>query len=207
EELLAAERDTVRGLAHRLRTPVTALRLEAENVTDPEVRADLAELVGQLQVAIDDAVREARRGLREDLRAGCDAVAVVGARVDYWTPLAEDQGRSTTVTMPKAPLRVGLSALELGDVVDVCIDNIFAHTPEGTAFEVRLVAEPDRAELSISDHGPGFPQERQARPGSSGEGLHIVRRLAQRVGGSVRTSPVGRPGAEVTVRLPLVDRS
>ncbi len=74
-QLLAAERENVRGLAHRLRTPVTALRLEAENVTDPTARADLGQLVGELQVAIDDVVREARRPLREDLPSRCEAVS------------------------------------------------------------------------------------------------------------------------------------
>lgn len=201
-QLLAAERENVRGLAHRLRTPVTALRLEAENVTDPAARADLAQLVGELQVAIDDAVREARRPLREDLPSSCDAVTAVSARVDYWTPLAEDQDRPVDVSLPAAPLPVRLSALELGDVVDVCIDNIFAHTPEGTGFSVRLVAEPSQAVLVITDQGPGFATAGAQRPGSSGEGLHIVRRLVRQAGGNVQTSPLGAPGATVRVSLP-----
>ncbi len=202
-QLLTAERENVRGLAHRLRTPVTALRLEAENVTDPAARAELDQLVGELQVAIDDAVREARRPLREDLPGQCEAVEIVSARIDYWTPLAEDQDRDLVVSLPQARLRVGLSALELGDVVDVCVDNVFAHTPEGTAFRVQLLAEPGRAVLVVSDAGPGFAPTRAQRPGSSGEGLHIVRRLARQAGGTVQTSPVGEPGATVRITLPL----
>ncbi len=204
-QLLAAERENVRGLAHRLRTPVTALRLEAENVTDPTARADLGQLVGELQVAIDDVVREARRPLREDLPSRCEAVSVVSARIDYWTPLAEDQDRDVAVTLPAEPLRVPLSALELGDVVDICVDNVFAHTPEGTGFSVRLLVEPGQAVLVVSDRGPGFAPAREQRPGSSGEGLHIVRRLVRQADGSVQTSPVGAPGATVRVTLPLAE--
>lgn len=48
EQLLAAERDAVRGLAHRLRTPVTALRLEAEQLTDPGLGADLTDQVDEV---------------------------------------------------------------------------------------------------------------------------------------------------------------
>ncbi len=71
EELLAAERDNVRGLAHRLRTPVTALRLEAEQVSDPQIRAGLAESVVQLQTTIDEVVREAQRPLRAKTCRAC----------------------------------------------------------------------------------------------------------------------------------------
>ncbi len=202
EQLLAAERDNVRGLAHRLRTPVTALRLEAEQVGDPETRADLAELVGQLQEAIDDVVREARRPLREDLPAGCDAVGVVAARADWWRPLAEDQNRVFDVGLPASDLRVGLSALELGDVVDICIDNVFAHTPEGTGLGVKLTGDGDVVSLVVRDDGPGFPARRsEPRPGTSGLGLQIARRLVEHAHGSLTTSAPGEPG-EVRITLP-----
>lgn len=205
EQLLAAERENVRGLAHRLRTPVTALRLSAEQVGDPEARADLAELVGQLQAAIDEVVREARRPLREDLPGSCDALAVVAARVDHWRPLAEDQGRVVSVRLPASAVRVGVSELDLGDVVDIFIDNIFAHTPEGAGFSVELDTGGGRATLTVTDEGPGMSAEpAEPRPGTSGEGLRIARRLVQRAGGSLTTSGVGSPGTRVRVELPLV---
>lgn len=202
EQLLAAERDNVRGLAHRLRTPVTALRLEAEQVADPETRTDLAELVGQLQEAIDDVVREARRPLREDLPAGCDAVGVVAARADWWRPLAEDQNRVFDVALPASGVRVGLSALDLGDVVDICIDNVFAHTPDGTGLGVKLTGEGEVVSLVVRDGGAGFPAERsEPRPGTSGLGLQIARRLVEHAHGSLTTSPPGAP-SEVRITLP-----
>lgn len=204
EQLLAAERENVRSLAHRLRTPVTALRLEAEQVEDPVGRAELAELVGQLQASIDGVVRDAQRPLREDLPGACDATAVVAARIDYWRPLAEDQGRAVAVSLPSGPLRVGLSELELSDVVDVGIDNIFAHTPEGTAFGVALSRVGDEVVLVLSDEGPGFPTVRPvARQGTSGMGLEIARRLVGRARGILETSPAGTPGGEVRIRMPL----
>jgi len=205
-QLLAAERDSVRGLAHRLRTPVTALRLEAEQVTDPATRTELGALVGQLQVAIDQVVAEARRPLREDLPAGCDAVAVVAARTDYWRPLAEDQGRAVELHLPRPPLRVALSALDLADIVDICIDNIFAHTEDGVGFGVRLEESGRRAVLLVSDEGDGFPATpAERRPGTSGLGLQLARRSVERAQGSLTTSAPGRPGAEVRVELPMLD--
>jgi signal transduction histidine kinase len=204
EELLVIEREAVRELAHRLRTPVTALRLESENVPDAESRAELGRLVGLLQAAIDDLVREARRPVREDLPADCDAVAVTAARVAYWTPLAEDQDRVLRVTLPAAPVRVALGAADLGDLVDICIDNVFAHTAEGTGLTVSLTRAGPFATLVVADEGAGFAATPgRQRQGSSGFGLQIVGRVLAKVGGSLRTSAPGEPGGRVELTLPL----
>lgn len=207
EELLTAERDNVGSLAHRLRTPVTALRLEAEQVEDPQLRASLAESVAGLQTAIDEVVREARRPLREGLPGICDATAIVRARIEYWRPLAEDQDRVVTTDLPAAPLRVGLSALELSDVVDICLDNVFAHTPDGTDFALRLRAADGRVELEVVDEGPGFPvRPNEPRRGTSGMGLRIARRVVERAHGRFSISPPGTPGGRVLIEFLVIPR-
>ncbi len=207
EELLAAERDNVGSLAHRLRTPVTALRLEAEQVDDPQLRASLSESVAGLQTAIDEVVREARRPLREGLPGICDATAVVRARVEYWRPLAEDQDRAVETGLPSTALRVGMSALELSDVVDICLDNIFAHTPDGTAFSLHLSSAGGRVELEVVDDGPGFPlRAEEPRRGTSGMGLRIARRVIERAHGRFTVSDRGVPGGRVLIELPLLPR-
>lgn len=206
EELLVAERDNVGSLAHRLRTPVTALRLEVEQVSEPALRESLTESVGQLQTAIDEVVREARRPLREGLPGTCDSVALVAGRAEYWRPLAEDQDREFQVSLPTGPLRVSMSSLQLGDVVDICIDNVFAHTDEGVDFSMSLTRQADQAVLVISDDGPGFPLvAAPVRPGTSGMGLRIARRLVAGAGGTVTVSVPGAAG-EVRIELPLLGR-
>ncbi|MEZ5194380.1 MAG: HAMP domain-containing protein, partial [Nocardioides sp.] len=108
-ELLAAERAAVGDLSHRLRTPVSALRLDAEAVPDPELGSRLQEHIAALQVTIDAIVTEARRPVRSDLRAQCDATSAVADRVDFWRALAEDQGRLMKVAVPARPLVVPLA--------------------------------------------------------------------------------------------------
>ena len=63
-ELLAAERAAVGDLSHRLRTPVTALRLDVESVRDPQLAARLQEHVEHLQRTVDAIVKDARRPVR-----------------------------------------------------------------------------------------------------------------------------------------------
>ena len=76
-ELLAAERESAADLAHRLRTPLTALRLDVEALP-PADRERLLDDVDAVSRGIDEVISEARRPVREGLGAGCDATAVVG---------------------------------------------------------------------------------------------------------------------------------
>ena len=204
EELLATEHAAVGDLSHRLRTPVTALRLDAETVDDADVAERLQEHIAVLQRTIDAIVKEARRPVRGDLAARCDAATTVATRVAFWRALAEDQDRPLETRLAAGPLQVGLAEDDLTDVVDVLVDNVFAHTPVGTPFRVLLAHDHDACRLVVSDDGPGLPRQRQRdRPGTSGLGLDIVRRAATAAGG---TATVGRStagGVEVTVQLPL----
>ena len=209
---MAAERAAVGDLSHRLRTPVTALRLDAEAVDDTELAHRLQEHIAALQVTIDAIVADARRPVRSDLRARCEAVGTVRARVSFWEVLAEDQGREMRVVLSPMPLLVPVADDDLADVVDVLIDNVFAHTPEGTPFTVGLRHEGDEAVIIVADAGPGVAATRDDdRPGTSGLGLDIARRTAEGCGGRLTVSPVtglneqAAGGTLVEVRLPLVE--
>ena len=199
-ELLVNERAAVGDLAHRLRTPVTALRLDTESVDDPEVAARLQAKLEELQRAIDAIVKDARRPLREDLAPGCDATTTVRDRLAFWEPLAEDQGRQLDISLPTVALPVRMGALDLCDVVDILIDNVFAHTDEQVPMAVTLSSEAAMAVLRVADGGPGFPplgQVQDERVGSTGLGLDIVQRAVLAQGGSVVRSAPGSKGAVV----------
>ena len=206
-ELLVAERAAVGDLSHRLRTPVTALRIDVEGVHEPALAERLRQHVGNLQRSIDAIVNEARRPVRHDMSSTCDAVAVVRDRVNYWAPLAEDQGRRLTVELPSEATPVPLDEVDLRDVVDVLIDNVFAHTPEGTDFAVTVRRERETALLVVSDRGPGPAPRARSEPGHTGLGLEIVRRSVEPAGGSVEIGAAPKGGTVVGVRLPLGARA
>jgi signal transduction histidine kinase len=207
-ELLAAERETVADLSHRLRTPVTALRLDAEGLADGAERTRLTADVAELSRLIDEVIREARRPEREGLGARSDARQVVADRVRFWAVLAEDTDRHMDVDLPDRPVLVRCSPEDCAITVDALLGNVFAHTPDGTPFEVRLVARPGGgATLVVRDDGPGLPAldvtaRGTSAGGSTGLGLDIVRRTAEAAGGSLRigTSPAG--GTQVAVDVP-----
>jgi signal transduction histidine kinase len=178
--------------------------LDAEAVTDPELGRRLQEHISVLQRSIDAIVHDARRSVRTDLRAVSDASEVVRRRTDFWQALAEDQGRETEISIPTTPLRVPVAADDLADLVDVLVDNVFAHTPEATPFAVHLVAEANRVRLVVVDRGPGLSGPGGDRPGSTGVGLDLARRTAAAAGGRLVLKPGTEAGTAVEVTLPLL---
>ncbi|MFI6294323.1 sensor histidine kinase [Nonomuraea sp. NPDC050790] len=192
-DLLASERESVADLSHRLRTPLTGLRLDAESLRDPEEAARVGARADALERAVSALITEARgRAGGRPPSASCDATAVVGDRVRFWAVLAEDQERALTVELPDRPLEVAVGAAELAACVDALLGNVFAHTPEGVAFSVRLAPHEKGAALTVADEGPGFPPELRERgssaAGSTGLGLDIARRTAESSGGSMTVS-------------------
>jgi signal transduction histidine kinase len=207
QQLLAAERDAVADLSHRLRTPVTALRLDSESVDDPEVADRLRTHVSALERTVDAIVHDTRRPTRTQPGASCDVGRVVAERVQFWSALADDQGRALQLFAPERPLRARLDASDLADIVDVLVDNVFAHTDEGVALTVWVVARGDGdVVLSVEDGGGGMPSgdvvaRGRSGAGSSGLGLDIVRRLAIASGGSLELGTSQLGGALVRVVL------
>jgi len=207
DSLVVAERESVADLGHRLRTPVTALRIDTDLVGDAELAGRLRGHVDELQRSVDAVVREARRPLRTALPVACDAADVVRARSDFWEPLAQDQERAFDVVVPGHACLVPVAPEDLGDVVDVLLDNVFAHTPEGASVLVSLTDGRRERVLTVADGGPGAIAADAVRRGASGSGstglgLDIVHRVAEDAGGSVQLGSSVLGGLEVTVRLP-----
>ena len=204
-ELLATERAAVADLSHRLRTPVTALRLDAEAVGDPVLAQRLQEHIAVLQRTIDAIVRDARRPVHGDLANRSDVVAEVRRRCAFWSALAEDQGRPMATDLPDVPLPVPVPGQDVADLVDVLIDNVFAHTTEGTPFRVSLHAGERSVRLVVEDEGPGLGAGTPGpRPGSTGLGLDIARRTAAASGGALVAGPGARGGTRVEATLPRI---
>lgn len=205
-ELLANERAMVGDLSHRLRTPVTALRLDAEAVDDTDLSGRLQLHIAVLQRTIDAIVKDARRPIRSDLAPRCDATQVAYTRLEFWRPLAEDQGRQMDLVLPRGPTPVRLSADDLRDVLDVLVDNVFAHTAEGVALRVELNRSETCALLVVADAGCGLPSTgTEAATGGTGLGLDIAARTARSAGGDIRFGRAPEGGTEVEVTLPLVE--
>src|ERR1035437_7509305 len=206
-QLLTAEREAVADLSHRLRTPVTALRLDAEAVTEPEIADRLHVHIANLERTVDAVVKDARRPVRSTVGRSCDAASVVRDRVTSWSALAADQERNLTVDIPAEVTPVALDAAALVDVVDALVETVFAHSPDGTDFPVCLTrSDPRLARLEVSDAGPGaggldVAMRGHSSANSTGLGLDIVRRAAIAAGGELVIASSSSGGMLAVVTL------
>lgn len=188
DELLAAERETVADLSHRLRTPLTAVRLDVESLPDSERKTELEEHLAQLERTLTAVIHAARRPQREGAHPRCDAVSLTRDRFEFWAPLAEDQGRDVTLSLPQGPVEVRCAEADLAAALDALLENAVAHTAEGTAIAVELAVGVDgMTTLDVRDQGPGVPPTAVGRGrsdrGSTGLGLDIARACAEASGG------------------------
>lgn len=212
-QLLSNERELAADLSHRLRTPLTVLRLNAASLGEGPAADQTRAAVAQLEREVDQLIRAAReQGERtERPTLGCDACEVIRDRMDFWSALAEDEGRTVRLAGVDATVRVPVARPELVAALDAMLGNVFRHTPEGTAFAVDVHHSEDAVIVLVSDAGPGIADPDAALrrghgaggPGSTGLGLDIVRRVAESTGGDVRVGRSVLGGTEVRVWLSL----
>jgi signal transduction histidine kinase len=214
-QLLANERELAADLSHRLRTPLTVLRLNAASLGDSPAAEQTRTAVARLEREVDTIIRTAREAAPRTAAAGpgagCDAAEVVRERMAFWSALAEDEGRKVRTAGVDRPVRIPVARADLAAALDALLGNVFRHTPEGTAFAVDVHDSEDAVIVLVSDAGPGIPDPEAAmargrgsgHDGSTGLGLDIVRRLAESTGGDVRIGSSVLGGTEVRIWIQL----
>ncbi|MDJ0461045.1 HAMP domain-containing sensor histidine kinase [Streptomyces sp. H27-C3] len=218
-QLLANERELAADLSHRLRTPLTVLRLNAASLGEGPAAEQTRAAVQQLEREVDTIIRTARDQRPQTqgplgAGTGCDASEVVRERMAFWSALAEDEGRKVRLAGVDRPVRIPVGRPELAAVLDALLGNVFRHTPEGTAFSVDVHNGDDAVIVLVSDAGPGITDPEAAmtrgnggeRAGSTGLGLDIVRRVAESTGGDVRIGHSVLGGTEVRIWIGLDGR-
>lgn len=207
--MLDRERGLVAELSHRLRTPLTALRMRVDQVEDGELANDLRLDIVGLTTIVNEVIREAKGAIGGP--STCNLTDVFTRRAEFWSALAEDQERPWRFTHYPEALHVAVAATQLEAAFDVLFENVFSHTHEGCAVDVGFERNGDGARVWVSDGGEGVDvnliADGSSSAGSTGLGLGIARRTVEEIGGkmAVRDSKLG--GAEVELTLPLISGS
>jgi two-component system sensor histidine kinase QseC len=219
---LARERNFVADAAHELRTPISALKVHADNARhapDEQDRAQSQELLG---ISIERVERlasqllslsraESLGGAREHSRLDLDAL--VRTEMEELRPLAERKSQEIVLTLEGAQLWGDEFALGL--LVRNLIENALRYTPAGGVIEVRTSTTGMQAVLTVEDSGPGIPEDERERvfdrfyrrlgggSDGSGLGLAIAAEAVTAHGGRIHLGGSARLGGLVArVELP-----
>jgi signal transduction histidine kinase len=216
-ERLAAVGQMAAMVAHEVRNPLGILRGQVELARErlaasapPREQERFSEMLAEvdrlnrlteefLALARDQPLEQSRvelaglaRGIADEARvAAKDATIEVTAEP---LEIAGDPGK-----LRQAILNLVLNAVQVGGA--------------GVTVRLEVARVGERARITVADTGPGVPAELAAtlfepfvtaRPGGSGLGLAVARRVAERHGGTlVLESPSGQPGARFSIYIPL----
>ncbi len=215
ESLVHGNRAAMADVSHQLRTPLAALRLRLDVLTQDTDAATAEELAGaqheiaRLSHLVDGllAVARAESVLVDPVTIQVDEV--IKDRVAAWRPVAEERGVDLQAACPgPVPARAGPGHLE--QVLDNLLANALDAVPAGGHVVVSAAVDGDGAEVVVADDGPGMTARQQemafrrffsSTPGGAGLGLAIVHRLVTSNGGSAALSDTPGGGLTVTVRL------
>jgi signal transduction histidine kinase len=208
-QLDMARKEFVANASHELRTPLFSLagflELMADEDLDEETRAGFLattrEQVDRLTKLAADLLDLSRMDAGRFRVEQEEVVLADAARtlVDELTPLAESTGHRFVLEIDDATWALADEerVLQIGRSLAV---NALTHTPAGTEIVLTTALRGGRAELAVSDDGPGIPREHAERvfdrfyriegphASGSGLGLAIARQLAERMGGTVELS-------------------
>lgn len=217
--LLEAERRFTADAAHELRTPIAAIRAQAQvalGEAEPGARAHAlrATLEGCDRAAhlVDQMLTLARlEGAAAPALQRLDLAALARRVVADLAPAALARGQALALDAPQDCSVAGHEAL-LAVLLRNLVDNAIRYAPPGAPIELRLHAHAGRVVLDLEDGGPGLAEADLARLGErffrppgqsasgSGLGWSIARRIAAVHGASLRAARSERLGGlRVTV--------
>ena len=197
---IEGERRFTADAAHELRTPIAAVRVQAEvaraaATTEQERRGALDKIIAgcdRAARAVDQLLTLARLDPARDhlSREPCDLREAARSVLAEMAPMA--LGRRIEVELAEgAPLAVSGDRDLLAILIRNLVDNAVRYSPPGGTVQVRVERDGGATRLVVTDQGPGIaPADRPglgqrfhrlpgARAEGSGLGLSIVSRIAE----------------------------
>ncbi|MBZ0104790.1 MAG: sensor histidine kinase N-terminal domain-containing protein [Sulfuricella denitrificans] len=195
---LESERRFTADAAHELRTPLAALKIQAQVARRAENEAQRASALDKLVLGADRATRLTGQlltlarleptGGSSALLAACNLTEIARQTLADLAAAAQNKEIELGLDGPDPALVTG-NADMLGILLRNLVDNAIRYTPRHGRVSVTLMEEDGRVRLEVADNGPGIPEQERQRvfdrfyrilgneAEGSGLGLSIVKRI------------------------------
>lgn len=196
------------AIAHDLGTPVTRLRLRAEEIVDAGTREPILADLNQISRMITETLSFARMDFTAEPVESIDLTSFVRRVCDDQVDVGGDVGADGP---PHVVIRT--KPLALHRTLSNVIDNAVKY---GKRARVAVVEQEKSVELIVDDDGPGIPEAmhkevfepfrrlQQEEDGIEGTGLGLTaaRSLVRSIGGEITLSNRPEGGLRVSIHLP-----
>jgi two-component system OmpR family sensor kinase len=220
-QMIERQRGFIGDAAHELRTPITALGLQMENLALVELPAEAR---GRL-TSLKEGMRRTKHLLeqllalaREDANGAplgeLKALDRIATEVVANLILLADQTDVDLGFVRLEPVAIRGDSLAISTMLRNLIDNAVRYTPSGGRVDIAVFREGNDAVIQIEDSGPGVlerdieqlfePFFRGSEPDGEGTGLGlaIAKRVVLRLGGAIYMENGAAGGLCVIVRVP-----
>ncbi len=217
-ERLAVVGELAAVVAHEVRNPLTGVRSLAQRLADERVDDDrrrrwagvILEETARMERLVSNLLEVARRAPRSSAGQGLTPLA----------PLFEDLALLAGARAARAGVTLEVAAGELSAAAPRealaqatlnLLLNAIAYSPAGGRVGLAATASGGATVIQVTDQGPGVPPEdrerifdpfHSGRPGGTGLGLSVVRRLARELDWTVEVDDAPGGGAEFRLRIP-----
>lgn len=218
-EAMAQQRRFVADAAHELRSPLTALTLQAQNIDTKAMAPETRERIDDLRAGLKRSTRLVSQllslaRLQQGSQETHEAVVVkdvVQQVVEEALGFAESKHIDLGVERLES-LTLQADRLALHTALRNLLDNAIRYTQDGGRVDLRVYQEDDWVCIEVQDNGPGMTPENlrqacqpffratEAEETGSGLGLAIANDLARTMGGTLQ---LHAPGVGLVVRLRL----
>ena len=221
EASMQKERRFTADAAHELRTPVAAIKAQAQVARAASGEAERIRALDNAILGCDRAAHLIEQlltlarvdTLDRSVAEPCQLRNIAVEAIAALAPAALEKGVQLELGAGEGAVVHGNTGL-LRVLLRNLLDNSMRHTPPGTSVQVRITHEPGAICLSVSDNRPGIPEQEQdkvlerfyrplgTQASGSGLGLSIVKRIAEVHDATLQMQPMSEgQGLRVTVRF------
>ncbi len=208
-KLVQTRTQTLAAVSHDLKTPLTRMRLRVEALGNPAQAEGLIADIRDMERMLDQTLAHLRGDRKDEELRPLDLAAMLTTLADD----ATDRG-ANAVLESEGPAVIEGRPLALKRAFGNLIDNALKY---GASARIAWQAEADMLVVTITDEGPGIPEERMEEmfepftrletsrsqeTGGYGLGLSIARDVIHGHGGQIGLSNRADGGLIVTVSLP-----
>ncbi|MEZ8185525.1 sensor histidine kinase [Shewanella sp. 5S214] len=224
-QVITSQKRFIADAAHELRSPITALSLQAQRLQQTELTDDARQKLNALQAGISRSIhlleqllsmaRQQDNSIQQHQRTSLKTVFTEVIEELY--PLVEAKEIDLGFSQD-SDAQLNANPVRLKTLIHNLIDNAIRYTPSGGRVDLSIIETEQGIEMTIKDTGPGIANtevQKVFEPfyrilGSneygSGLGLAIVASIVQQMDAKISLTPadpVNNCGLCVTVQFPL----